>query len=448
MAQIKLPVRPPRPYQKPLWGYMQGSDGKIGGRRQRAVAVWHRRAGKDLSVLDIMATASVDRVGIYYHMLPTLRQGRQVVWDGRTTEFPGVPSVSMTSAFPEGLVRHVRNDEMKMELHNGSLFQVCGSDNYDQLMGTNPVGLVMSEYSLSDPAAWSYFRPILAANNGWAIFIYTPRGDNHGQELLQIARSDPDWFAQVLTVDDTCQRGGDISPEDVDSERKAGMVAQLIQQEFYCSFEAPVEGAYYADQLAWLRENNRITDVPHDPAARTETWGDIGIGDSTAIWFVQHVGKEVHVIDFYQNSGEPLGHYISVLDEKSKKKDPVNGYLYGDHVLPHDIKAKEFITGRTRESVLKDYGIYPRIIPQHRVEDGIEAVRSLLPRCWIDEKKCRSGIAALRQYRKKWDDRNKVYIPRPVHDWTSHPADAFRYGAMKAPRPKYQPIKYPKRPIV
>jgi len=415
----------PRPYQMGAWCALEEGC-------KRAVEVWHRRAGKDSLGLHWTTCAAMERVGVYWHMLPTLSQGRKVVWDGITKEGRRV-----IDAWPAELIAKQRNDEMKLELVNGSIWQVVGSDNYNSLVGANPIGVVFSEYSLADPAAWDFIRPILAENGGWAVFLYTPRGRNHGWELYNMARCTEGWHAELLTVDDT----GAISEDVVNAERAAGMAEEMIQQEFYCSFEAPMFGAYYAAEMMKAEEEGRISGVAHDPAIKVETWWDLGIGDSTAIWFAQRVGKEVHLIDYYEASGEGLAHYAGILQSR--------GYVYGDHWLPHDAKARELGTGKTREETLRSLGLKGQIVKDHRVEDRIEATRNMLSRCWFDANRCARGIEALRQYRKEYDEKNKTFRTRPVHDWASHGADAFGYGAMTKPRErKWEPIEYDNRWIV
>lgn len=401
-----------REYQRPLWDYL-----RQGGKR--AVAVWHRRAGKDAIAIHWTTVAAMQRVGVYWHMLPTLRQGRRVVWDGITKDGRRV-----LDAFPDEMVTHRRNDEMKLELVGGSIWQVVGSDNYDALVGANPVGVVFSEWSLTDPAAWEFVRPILAENGGWALFIYTPRGRNHGMSLYEMAKGNPSWFCERLTVDDTQAISADI----IDEERKGGMSEQLIEQEFFCSFDAPLTGAYYGPQLLDADKDKRIGHVAYDPAVPVETWWDLGIGDATAIWFAQRVGQEVHLIDYYETNGEPLNHYAKVIQDRP--------YTYSTHRLPHDARARELITGKTRLEVLES--LLPgevQVVPIHRVEDGIETTRNILGRCWFDREKCERGIEALRQYRaEEAEDRSSGGVPfykdKPRHDWASHGADAFRIGAM------------------
>ena len=408
MPDVTLPNGwQPRAHQRRLWDHLE-SGGK------RAVAVWHRRAGKDSTAINWTAVAAHQRIGTYWHMLPTANQGRLVVWDGRD----GQGRRLIDQAFPRELRSAVRNERMTMELKCGSIWQVVGSDNYDRLVGANPVGVVFSEWSLTDPRAWDYVRPILAENGGWALFIYTPRGKNHGFELFDLARHRGGWFAEQLTVADT----GVLTPETIAEERASGMSEALTQQEYYCSFESANEGSYYGKLLEQAEQAGRVTKVPQQPELAVDTWWDLGIGDSTAIWFAQRAGLEQHLIDYYECNGEGLAHYAKVLQDK--------GYVYGSHRAPHDIAARELGTGKSRLEVAKGLGLNFKIAPRLSVEDGIEAVRNLLPRCWFDAERCRHGLKALKSYHRDFNEQRQSYLPHPVHDWSSHAADAFRTGAV------------------
>ena len=412
MTELPLPNSwEPRGHQLPLWGFLEN-----GGKR--AVAVWHRRAGKDSTALNFTACAAHERQANYWHMLPSAKQGRKGV--GEAIDRQGRRVIDQ--AFPEALRDSKRDDEMLIRLKCGSTWQVVGSDNFDSLIGANPAGVVFSEYSVADPRAWDYIRPILAENGGWALFIYTPRGRNHGSSLYEMARKTPGWFAEKLTVDDT----NIIGPEIIAEERASDMPEEMIQQEYYCSFQAALVGAYYGKLMETAERDNRITSVPWQPDYPVITAWDLGVGDATAIWFAQQVGREIHLIDYYEHAGVGLDHYAKVLAEKPYAYDMRQGYI-----LPHDADVKEMSTGRSRLETLNQLGMRTgrRILPNDRIEDGINAARVILPRCWFDETKCARGIEALRQYRKAWDDERKVFNDKPEHDWTSHPADAFRYLA-------------------
>jgi len=403
MTAISIPVDwSPRFYQFPLWNYLEG-----GGKR--AVAVWHRRAGKDATALNWTVTSAFQRPGLYWHLLPTYNQGRKIVWDGRTKE--GRPFLS---AWPKDAVRAINNTEMKLELENDSIWQVVGTDNVDRLVGANPVGCVFSEYSLQDPRAWDYIRPILAENGGWALFIYTPRGRNHGHTLLEVAKSNPKWYHQVLSVDDT----GILDPAAIQEERDAGMPEEMIQQEYFCSFDAALVGSYYGQEMDLAFKDGRITDVPYDPRLEVHTAWDLGMSDSTAIVFYQESGTEIRIIDYYEASGEGLPHYIRILKEK--------GYDYGSHFGPHDIQVRDFSTGKSRLETAAIMGIKFKVAPKLGLLDGIDAVRIALRRMVFDKTKCARLIEAMRQYKKSWNDKMRCYSSHPDHDWTSHPADGMR----------------------
>jgi hypothetical protein len=428
---IELPYKwTPRTYQESVWRHMQGNQEGL-----RAVCVWHRRAGKDLTAMNLCACKAHERVGLYWHMLPTYKQGRAIVWNGVTRD-----GRKFLSHFPRELVASENQTEMRVTFKNGSIYQVVGTDNINLLVGTNPVGVVFSEYSLHDPGAWDYIRPILAENGGWALFIYTARGKNHGWHLLEMARKNRAWFSEVLVAGSgpTSTRRPDGSPvvtdEIIQAERDSNMPEEMIQQEFFCSFEAPMVGAYYSKQMSDMLAQDRICSVPWEPRLPVETAWDLGVDDATSIWFIQRYGMEFRAIDYYENSGEGLAHYAKVLKERP--------YAYGRHHAPHDIEVREFSSGRSRIEAGRSMGIKFTTVQRHEVEDGIEAVRNLLPSFWMDAGKCERAINGLREYRKEWDDDRKVFRATPLHNWASHPADAMRifaWGYRSRPKHKKPP---------
>lgn len=409
---IELPYKySARQYQVPVINALNAGY-------KRAVCVWHRRSGKDKTFINYTANAMYERLGAYYYIFPTYKQAKKVIWNGMDRD-----GFKFTDHFPESLRKRTDNTDLFIEMDCGSIFQLIGSDNFDSLMGANPVGCVFSEWSLQDPAVWDYFRPILAENNGWAAFIYTPRGKNHGWDTLEIARKFPDtWYSEVLTAEDT----GAI-PQEILAQERREIIAKdgndaLYQQEYFCNFDVPIQGAYYAQQLMRADEEGRITGVPHDENTVVHTWWDLGIDDSMSIWFMQVAGKELHFIDYLESSGEGLPYYVKELKNKP--------YAYGKHYAPHDIKVRELNTGKSRYETAKKLGVNFEIVPRLPVEDGISAVRQTLSQCWFDKNKCKRGISALRSYRKDWDEENQVWRQKPVHDWASHGADAFRTGAV------------------
>ena len=361
----------------------------------------------------MIAAKAMQRVGLYWHLFPTYAQGRKIAWNGMTKT-----GRRFIDHFPTPLVSSTNNTDMRLELTNGSIYQVVGTDDVDRLVGSNPVGCVLSEYSLQDPRAWDYIRPILAENEGWACFIYTPRGHNHGFELFNLARRSEKWFCQALSVSETRA----IPLEAIEDEREAGMSEEMIQQEFFVSFEAPNQGAYYGHLMSDADKQGRIRDIAIDPMLKVHTCWDLGIGDSTSIWFFQISGHEVRWIDYYENSGEGLAHYAKVLQEK--------GYLYGRHYGPHDIEVRELSTGRSRLEIAREMGITFDVVPKLSVEDGIEAARVVIPVSYFDHKRCAFGIKCLQNYEKEYDEKRRTFKQRPLHNWASHGADSFRYGSV------------------
>jgi phage terminase large subunit len=424
--QVSIPYNfKSRPYQRPFFEAMQHCSASVKDKPdaiRRAVLVWHRRAGKEKTCWNFMLMQAIQKVGTYYYFFPSFAQGRKVLWD-----FIDKDGYRVLDHLPEQLISGKPNaTEMKIRLKNGSLIQIIGTNNIDSIVGTNPIGSVFSEYSLQDPTAWTLIRPILVENNGWAVFNFTPRGQNHGKELYDMAKTNPSWYCQLLTVNDTTKDDSSriITDADIEAERVAGMSEDYIQQEFYCSFTLGVEGSYYAKYMQDARDENRVANVSWNKQSRVYTAWDIGFGDSTAIIFYQLVGKDIHIIDYYENHGEGLPHYAKVLTDKP--------YIYADHYAPHDIDSHSFSSGLSAREVGADLGL--KFIPlptlKLRLEDGIEAVRGIFPRVWIDEKKCKKLILGLENYRKEFDTNHNVYKMRPVHDWASHPADAMRYLAI------------------
>lgn len=356
----------------------------------------------------------LERVGVYYYVFPTFTQAKRVIWDGIDGD-----GKRFLDHFPPELIDGKPNDsEMKLKFKNGSLFQLVGSDNVDAIMGTNPVGVVFSEYSLQDPRAWGFIRPILAENGGLALFVGTPRGENHFYDIYELGKNTPGWHVQMDKASDT----NVISQDILDQERKEiirlyGNDA-LYQQEYECNFTVPIAGAYYADNIVAAYKEGRIGKVPHEPRIMVDTWWDLGVNDRMSVWFTQSVGQELRLIDFYENTGQGFPHYIGKLQEK--------GYIYGTHTAPHDIEVRELTNGKSRRDTAQSLGINFRVAPKLPIHEGIEAVRDMFSRCWFDADKCREGLNALKNYRKQYDEKRKTYLNQPYHDWSSNAADAFR----------------------
>lgn len=366
------------------------------------------------------AKAAHTVTGVYYHMLPTQRQARKVVWNGIDKD--GVRLIDR--AFPKELRKRTLEDEQFIEFHNGSVWQAIGSDHYDSIVGTNPRGIVFSEWSISNPRAWDYMRPILTENGGWAGFIGTPRGKNFFFDQYKLNLNNPDWYVDLKTVEDT----GAIALDLIDKERLAGMSEDRIQQEFYCSFDAQSVGYIYDSYVTAMEASGRLTQIMYDPRYPVETAWDLGHRDATAIWFIQRINNQVRVIDYHEERGKYLAHFINVVRSKP--------YVYSRHIGPHDTTKFEFGAGNTIQELARQHGFTFTIAPKLDVEDGIQAVRALLPRMVIDINTCLHAVRCLRNYRydndsEDQDDDKKVTLAsKPLHDWSSHCCDALRYLAV------------------
>lgn len=355
-------------------------------------------------------------------MLPEAAQARKAIWNAVN---PHTGKRRIDEAFPPELRASHNDNEMFIRLRCGSTWQVVGSDNFNSLVGSPPLGVVFSEYAIANPQSWAILRPILLENGGWALFIYTPRGNNHGRMLLDSAREGARWFSEVSPVGRT-----NAIPQDALDEELREMMREngpdqgraLFKQEWECSFDAAVVGAYYVGELDQAEQDGRVTAVPHDPALPVRTYWDIGIDDATAVWFEQQLGGEVRMIEYQEWTQQPL---TAIAAEVAAKR-----YHYAEHVFPHDIRAREMTTGRTREEVMKSLLTNVTVAPMLDVADGINAVRTIFPKMYIDREKCAKGIEALRNYRKRYDEKRRTFENHPHHDWASHGADAMRIKAV------------------
>jgi hypothetical protein len=389
--------------------------------RKRAMPVWHRRAGKDSCALNTLAVASQMRIGTYWHLLPTLNQGRKVVWNG----VDGGGRRMIYQGFPREMINGVNESDMLLKLRNDSVYQVVGSDNYDALVGTNPLGVVFSEWALADPRAWSFIRPILAENAGFAIFITTPRGKNHAYTMYKMAKDSPDWFTSLKTIRETHREDGSpiISEEIVESERAEGVPEEVIQQEYYCSWEGVNHGSIYGRQLLLLAETNQIEMEPDLDIMVFTAW-DIGRRDATAIWFYQLIRDEIHIIDYDEGTGGDVDFWLERLREFP--------YLLGTPALPHDAKARTFATKYSPHERFVQAKFSPYIVPNVSVSQGINAVRAILPDVYFNIANPRvcKGLEHLQEYMYDYDEKLKTFALTPRHDHHSHGADAFRMLAL------------------
>lgn len=396
----------PRDYQLPILHALNSG-------KKRAVWCAHRRCGKDVTILNWVIPKLLETPCACYYILPTYSQAKKIIWDSLNND-----GMRVLDYFPEEFVIQKNSQEMKIRFGNGSMFQLIGSDNIDSLMGTNPKIVVFSEYALQNPSAWHYISPILKVNGGTAIFISTPRGKNHFYDLYNYANANPDWYCEKLTIEDT----GVLTRQDVDKEIAEGMSEELAEQEYYVSFNKGVEGSYYGRLIDKMRFENRIGKIQYDPSSTVCTYWDCGYGDSTSIVFGQNIGTEFRIIDYYENSGEGLPHYVKYLQNKP--------YVYGKHYLPHDAGSGSLQTGHTIQKAAQELGLSSIVLPRDDLEVGIETTRNLLSTCYIDETKCARLLKCLENYRKRYNEATASYSDTPIHDWSSHGSDAVRYCAM------------------
>ena len=422
MTAIQIPHNfTPYEYQIPLYDALPNGF-------KRGFAIMHRRAGKDKVFMNILARESVKRVGTYFYILPYYKQARLIIWEGVDND-----GFRFLDHIHPDLIRRRENQQMMLELHTGSIIRFLGSDNIDSIVGTNPVGVLFSEYSLHKPQAWNYLRPILAQNNGWALFNGTPRGKNHAYTLYHFAKKSPKWFTTFQTVKDTTKPDGKpvVTEEAIQDERDAGMPPELIEQEFYCSFSAGMVGSYYTDIIKnlELQDPPQITSVPYDPQLPSGVAWDLGVNDDNVLWFFQQFRQEYRIIRYYANSGKGLPHYVNYINN--------TGYHPVDHFLPHDVNVREYTSGRKRIDTFRKLNLKGlRVMPKVSIQEGINAVRQILPRCYFDERRCADGIESLRNYRREYDEKNNVFRKTPAHDEFSHGADGFRMFALGAREPK------------
>lgn len=371
-----------------------------------SVIVAHRRAGKTVACInDLIAAAITERQenARFGYLAPTYRQAKDVAWE-------------YLKRFARPVLAGPPNEtELRVDLINGARIRLYGAESADSLRGLYFDGVILDEVADMSPRVWSeIIRPALSDRQGWAAFVGTPKGRNMFWELYDRAETDPSWFRLMLRASET----GILPASELDAARQ-DMTEEQFEQEYECSFEAAIMGAYYGRAMAEAEREGRVDRVPWEPTLPVHTAWDLGISDQTSIWFAQFVRHELRVIDYYAANGHGLDHYAKVLREKP--------YIYGDHFVPHDARVTELGTGKSRLEVMNSLGLRPRIAPELSVEDGINAVRVTLNKCWFDRQRCHEGIEALKQYRADWDEQKQTFRDRPRHDWASHPADAFRY---------------------
>lgn len=399
----------PRPYQQELMEAMRT--------KKRAIGVFHRRAGKDYLGFHLMLERALAEPGQYYYVFPTYTQARKALWDLRDNE-----GKTLRDLIPSWALRSMNANEMKILLKSGSLIQLVGAENPDSLRGTNPKGIIFSEYAMCEPDIWhAVAKPILAQNGGWALFITTPMGRNHFFDLYEQAKTNPEWYVSLKTIEDT----GVVPLAVIEQDREEGMSEDLIGQEYRCSFTSGSDGLLYQAQIEKARETGRIGSVSADHAVPVHTAWDLGISDSTAIIAFQVVQTEVHIVNYLEANGKELGWYIERLRDW--------GYTYGKHFAPHDVEARSLQTGLSLKQQAAKLGLPLVTLPMTGLQSGIQLTRATLSKCWFDEERCKFLLKALSKYTKSWDPRRKVWSDQPRHDESSHGSDAMRYLAQAVP---------------
>lgn len=401
-----------------------------GRERRWAVIVAHRRAGKTVAcVMDLitraLATSKTD--ARYAYIAPYYSQAKAVAWD-------------YLKRYSQPVAAKYWESELSVELINGSRIRLFGADNPDALRGMYLDGVVLDEFADMRPALWGeVIRPLLSDRLGWAVFIGTPKGRNVFYDIHVKAQTDPEWLSLTLRASET----GLIDQKELADAKKA-MTESQYEQEFECSFEAAVQGAIYAKELAVVRLQGRIKSIPYDPMQLVWTAWDLGYGDSTAIWFVQQIDGRARVIDYHEDSGEPVTHYLQVLKSK--------GYRYDTAILPHDAETNgKYATGKSIADVVRGAGFGVKVLKNaNSVEHGINQARLFFAKCDFDADRTKAGLEALQHYQWDYNARLDELKPTPLHNWASHGADAFRYLALglDTKQREWKPIKYDNRGVV
>jgi hypothetical protein len=318
--------------------------------------------------------------------------------------------------------QQANEQELEITLVNGAKIRLFGADNADAMRGLGFDGVLLDEFGDFKPSVWgSIIRPALSDKQGWAVFMGTPKGKNQFWDVYQTSRMNPEeWFSLRLKASDS-----GILPQSEIEAVKAQISEDQLMQEYETNFEAAIIGAFYGVEMRMAADDGRITEVKYDPSLSTYTAWDLGYRDDTAIWWYQVVKGEIHIIDYHSVSGASIPEIAKVVLKKP--------YHYTKHYLPHDARAKTLAA--QGKSIIEQLGEFLglsnlAIVPDLSVQDGIQAVRMTLPRCYFDEEKCLEGIEALRQYQREWDEDKKSFRSSPKHDWTSHGSDAMRMLAI------------------
>lgn len=432
-TKIKLPhIFVPRDYQRELLNAWHSGKYKI------IVANWHRRAGKDITCWNGAIETVAERVMSAKYAFPTNDMSRDNLWESYTndghrfTDFVPMQLRKIDRKGYDGL-----NDSLKrIDFITGGSLRVISAHKPGRLRGGNSWLFVLSEFQAMDPIVLEIIMPIIEANGGILVVNMTSNGDSAAKGLLETWKNDQSVYVSILDVTQTpvfkAEQMVRIREQTIARFVARGLSEEeanaYVDQEYYCSWDSPVIGSYFGAAMRRAESEGRITNVPYEPKLRVRTYWDLGMDDSMSIWFVQLFNREIRLIDYYENSGEGIEHYAKVLHEKP--------YDYEKHYGPHDLAVRELGTGVSRFEAAASLGLHFQIVkrPEHK-EDGIQAIRNVIARCWFDKTKCARGVSGLKGYKKKWNDKMMVYENTPVHDWTSHPTDALQTMALTDPAP-------------
>lgn len=371
------------------------------------VAVCHRRMGKTVAAINQLIHSALKcdkKEPRLAYIAPTYAQAKRIAWDyllEYTRPLGGKANIA-----------ELRVDFM------GRRISLYGADSPDALRGIYLDGCVIDEIGDVSPTLFTeVIRPALSDRLGWCMFIGTPKGANHFKELRDRADEGDGWKLLQFKASQTNL----IAEQELNDARKA-MGENKYNQEFEISFDAPIVGSYYGELLANIEKENHITQIAEDSLCKSVTAWDLGVGDSTSIWVAQLHGNEIRLINYYENHGQGLDHYVEWIRD--------NNYTHFEHILPHDVEVRELGTGKSRKEVLEEAGLNITVAPRLSIEDGIQQVRRIIPNCWFNKDTTKYGLECLRNYRRQFNDKLNVYMEKPLHDWSSHCADAFRYLAI------------------
>lgn len=447
-TKISLPhIYESRDYQDDFWDAFHDEGVHAGKNYRIFVKVWHRRAGKDMTDWNAAIERVAEEPMTCKYIFPTGDMARANLWESYTndgmrfTEF--VPSALRVkrNKSDDGL-----NDSLKrIEFITGGSIRVVSGHNPDRVRGSNDKLIVLSEFQAMDPIIIDILMPILEANGGKLLINMTSNGDSAAKVLLEGWRKDPTVYVSELSAHDTPV----FKPKQLERILKDTIVrfeargqseeeaTAFFNQEYLCNWDSPVIGSYFGAAMRRADEEGRITNVPHETSLPVYTYWDLGMDDSMSIWFVQLFNRELRIIDYYENSGEGLAHYAKLLKGNVEGFERMRYYDYGQDFAPHDIEVRELGTGVSRKETARSLGINFKTVKRPtQKQDGIDAIRGLLSRCWFDEERCRRGISALKGYKKQWNEKLMIYGDKPVHDWTSHGTDAFQTFALSNPEPQ------------